>query len=141
MSEVNFTENLKMEHKILADTLLEIEALGAKRAEKGIKLLLKVKHMLTAHLRKEDYILYPKLQESDNPEASKMGLEFAHEMKKVSFEVLNFFLKYESIKAIETKPDEYLDDLNLLIKDLKIRIGKEEKFLYPMYDSEASTED
>jgi iron-sulfur cluster repair protein YtfE (RIC family) len=127
-----FITELQLEHRALVDILLKIEALGVDGADEGVGLLFQAKTALIEHLRKEDIKLYPKLKLSTNSTIKDTADKFASEMKSISLDVLDFFIKYENTSSVISS-DSYMDDLSSIITHLKERIGKEEKFLYPKY--------
>lgn len=125
-------ERLKREHGAMVEALNKIKELGVGSKE-GQDKLRSTKIGLLAHLKAEDGQLYPVLnQAAKNDQSLRRTVEmFARDMEVVSKEALNFFDKY----ARGGSGLEFAKDFGRLYSLLAQRISKEEKSLYPAYDS------
>lgn len=125
-------ERLKREHGTIINALNKIKELGVGSKE-GQDTLRAAKIGLLAHLKAEDGHLYPVLnREAKNNESLRRTVEmFARDMETVSKEALHFFEKY----AQGGSGLEFAKDFGRLYTVLTQRISKEEKGLYPAYDS------
>jgi hemerythrin-like domain-containing protein len=125
-------DRLKREHAAMVETLNKIKEVGIGSKE-GQDKLRSAKIGLLAHLKAEDAQLYPTLnQAAKNDESLRRTVEmFARDMENVSREAMNFFEKY----ARGGSGLEFAKDFGRLYTLLAQRISKEEKSLYPAYDS------
>jgi regulator of sigma D len=130
---MSFIQELQAEHKKLVDVLLEVEKISATDMKKGLDILLTIKHDLISHLSKENVRLYPKLISYKDEEIIKTVKVFQVETREITNHVMNFFEDYQLSSHIEQHSATYIEDLSILIKNLKLRIGREEKYLYPLY--------
>ena len=129
----------KKDHQDIIKVLMKIKTSDLTSKE-SLNSLIEIKDMLIKHLEKEDKHLYPLLLQSSNINVFETAREFQDEMEMVLPSVVDFFEKYTSkdtkrgLVASEAKEEEFKKDLDLFIKTLFARIGKEEKFLYPLYN-------
>jgi len=123
-------EALKQEHQQIAETLHKVNELGI-YSDQGKALLLESKSALISHLMREDREFYPILYEAAlTDSALNRTLEiFANDMETISKTALYFFEKYkEGGEGIE-----FARDFGRLFSVLQMRIGREERILYPEY--------
>ena len=127
-----FVETLKQEHRIILDALENIQNQDISLSEKLV-ILMEVKSALIEHLKKEDEMLYPFLNNEAEKDAELVSdlNKYAKEMNKISDFVFNFYEKYTKLEDISNY--FFKSDLNLLITTLKDRILKEEIYLYEEY--------
>ena len=129
---MSLSNTLKKQHRFLLDELGKINHLGIDESTAKTRLMA-IKDALLAHLRLEDEELYPALQTAALTHPSvKMTLSvFAKEMEAVTALALAFFAKYEHTQNWQDFPKDY----GHLCGKLKIRIDREERFLYPLFDA------
>lgn len=135
-------EELKSDHTELKQTL-KLAADFRRPAMESVDLLHRVKATLLEHLEKEDRELYPRLQSaaaSDPVLRSLLG-SFGKEMELIVPQALEFFARYDDPDAVTDKirsnvqyAVQFGADLERLIGLLGLRIGREERTLYPQYD-------
>lgn len=128
-------EELKNQHKTIAETLSKVRELGIGSAD-GQKMLMTARDGLMAHLVKEDRELYPVLRENaKSDERLRRTMEvFAKDMEAISEAVLKFFTKY----ANGGSGVEFARDFGRLFVILGGRISKEEDILYKEYEKNVS---
>ncbi|MCP4265520.1 MAG: hemerythrin domain-containing protein [Candidatus Brocadiaceae bacterium] len=124
-------DDLKQQHKVIADTLSKVKSLGV-TSDEGQKTLLAAKNGLLAHLNKEDKELYPVLNKAAESDSGlKNTLDFyAKDMDTISKAALEFFEKYSTGGS----GLEFAKDFGTLFATLSLRINKEESILYKKYD-------
>lgn len=124
----NFFNQLKEEHQVILNTLMEVKKLGVHTME-GRNALTSAKDLLCLHFKKEDELLYPALKKAPFQDKNKQQIIqlFVDEMKEVTRFCENFFSKY----AISGGGIEFLHDFERLYSLLKTRLQKEESFLFP----------
>ena len=124
-------EELKNDHNVIVEMLMEVSKLGVSSKE-GKDKLISAKLGLLSHLKKEDESLYPVLKKaSETDPALKQTLElFVRDMEVTSKAVMQFFDKYSSGSA----GTDFAKACGALFSDLKMRIWKEENILYAKYD-------
>lgn len=135
-------EELKADHVQLKQTLKQ--AADFKRpAQESIELLHRVKAALLAHLDKENRELYPTLQAAaaSDPSLHSLLSSFGKDMEQIIPQALAFFAKYDDPAGVsgKIKSDvryavEFGADLERFIGLLGLRIGREERSLYPQYE-------
>ncbi len=124
-------EELKQDHKVIAETLNKVRGLGI-ASEEGQSTLLSAKDGLLAHLKKEDEQLYPVLNnaaKSDDNLKRQLDM-FAKDMEEISIGALEFFAKYSSGGS----GIEFAKDFGSLFATLSQRIRNEESIIYKKYD-------
>lgn len=122
--------NLKKEHDQIISVLNEVNTLGI-YSERGQILLIDSKTALLAHLHREDTEFYPVLRKEaqKNDSLSRTLDVFAKEMESISKAALDFFEKYKSGGS----GIEFARDFGRLFSILQMRIGREERILYPEF--------
>ena len=131
--DTDLVKQLKDEHKIISDILVELQDIGVS-SPKGMELLQKSKETLLNHLQLEDEKLYPKLSEyaKTNESFNKVLTNFTGEMEKITEFVLGFYSNYSDSGKINT--EQFLKDITTFIVTLKDRVAKEEMILYKTYN-------
>ncbi len=124
----NFFNQLKEEHQVILNTLMEVKKLGVHTME-GRNALTSAKDLLCLHFKKEDELLYPVLRKTTGKDKNKQQIIqlFVDEMKEVTRFCESFFSKY----TISGGGIEFLQDFERLYSLLKTRLQKEESFLFP----------
>lgn len=124
-------EELKHDHTVLSDKLIEIHRNGIISPESK-KILFECKELLLEHLKKEDERLYPPLKKeaASNIEVMSMVKRYIENMEKISKGAIQFFEKYES----SSEGTDFTKDLAKLLATLTSRIRKEEMILYVQYE-------
>ena len=135
-------EELTSDHVRLKQTLKRA-ADFRRPARESVDILQSVKTHLLEHLDKENRDLYPMLQvaaESD-PSLRSLLSSFGKDMEQIVPQALEFFARYDDPDAVSeriTSDMEYAvqfgADLERFIGLLGLRIGREERTLYPQYD-------
>ena len=101
--------------------------------------LFKVRRELNAtligHLKAEDWILYPSLLASDNPETAAVAREFLDEMGGLAAAFLAYADKW-SASAIDADWAGYCAESKGIIEALSQRITRENRELYPLAERE-----
>ncbi len=90
---------------------------------------------LIAHLKAEDWILYPTLLASDDPETAATAQQFLDEMGGLAAAFLAYADKW-SATAIESDWAGYCAESREIIEALTERIVRENRELYPLADRE-----
>jgi hypothetical protein len=129
---MGLSNTLHKQHQFLLDELEHINHLGIGEATAKARLMT-IKDVLLAHLHLEDEKLYPPLQIAalTHPSIKRTLEAFATEMEVVTTLALAFFAKYEHADNWQDFPKDY----GHLCGKLKIRIQREENFLYPLFDA------
>ena len=127
---MSLVEELKQQHKIILDKLDQVRSIGSSTAE-SLKILEEVKSTLFSHIKKEDELLYPALNQAAATDPSlKAYLEmYAMDMQEVSTEVLDFYGKHTGPAAKPGHPD-FIYDFERVLYNLQRRIKNEENSLY-----------
>lgn len=127
MSEL--IKELKKEHEFLAQLLGEVRALGP--TEEGLAKLMRSRAALLGHLKKEDSFLYPELERAaaQDPRLRALLDDFASDMRTISTAVIQFLDEWKD----GGDPDDFVNELDLVISTLQSRIRREETLLYPEF--------
>ena len=88
---------------------------------------------LIAHLKAEDWVLYPKLLASTDPNVATTARSFSEEMGGLSAAYLAYVERWTAT-AIEQDWSAYCDDSRGIIDALGTRIERENRELYPLLD-------
>ncbi len=110
--------------------LNQINSLGIYSEEGKLKLR-ESERILLMHLKKEDLEFYPilKIAAETNAELKRTLDVFAKDMDSISKSALDFFNKYKTGGS----GIEFARDFGRLFSVLQMRIGREERILYPEY--------
>lgn len=125
-------DELKRDHAAMVEVLNDVNRLGISTKEGNAKLL-SAKSFFLAHLKKEDSELYPALRKAQDSDARQAVELFTKDMDAISKTALEFFDRYASGGS----GLDFARDFGKLFATLKIRAGKEERSLYPLYDRQA----
>ena len=130
-------KEFQKEHKYIFDALTLMQQMGMRSKQSRSKLL-SVQELIVEHLNREDETLYPLLLSSADARTRTMAHEYIEDMKETSRIILGFFEKY-SHNTLATNQDldaDFVIDIAYAIKRLRLRIAREEKFLYPLAQQE-----
>ena len=134
---------LKADHVTLKQILKEAGDL-TKSALERVEILSRAKAALLSHLDKENREFYPPLKTvvARNKETAAILAVFAKDMEAIAPQALSFFDRYSNVKVVAKRIKEDVQyaiqfgaDLEQLITLLGLRIGREERTLYPHFDS------
>ena len=89
---------------------------------------------LIAHLKAEDWVLYPRLKESGDPEVAAVATAFSDEMGGLSATFLAYNNKWGAA-AIEANWADYRVETQGIIEALTSRITRENRELYPLLEA------
>lgn len=137
---------LKADHVTLKQILRQAGDL-TKSALERVQVLAQAKVALLSHLEKENREFYPSLKSvaTHDRETAAILEVFAKDMEGIAVQALAFFDRYSNSTAVarSIKNDveyaiQFGGDLEKLITLLGLRIGREERTLYPHYDRVAS---
>jgi hypothetical protein len=126
---LDIIKELRNEHTMIIDEILNIEWLGIYSKEGKIKLFT-AKRDILAHLEKEDKKLYPVLRK-----AAKSNKKFKEKLdyfSKKEEKVTEFALQFFDTYSAASSGIEYKLDCERLYSSLKVRILKME-FLFKEY--------
>lgn len=135
-------EELKSDHVQLKQAL-KLAADFRRPARESVDMLHRVKTNLLEHLDKENRELYPTLQAAaaSDPSLRSLLSSFGKDMELIVPQALEFFARYDDPDAVtgRIKSDvqyavQFGADLERFIGLLGLRIGREERTLYPQYD-------
>lgn len=88
---------------------------------------------LIAHLKAEDWLLYPRLLESGDPEIAATAREFVDEMGGLAAAFTAYVDKWDAFK-IASEWAEYQRETQGIIEALRTRITRENRDLYPLLE-------
>ena len=124
-------EELKSEHRTIAETINAINRLGI-GTKAGQDMLMAAKSSFLTHIKKEDEQMYPLLHRAaeHDPELKRTLEIYATDMSQISKAVLEFFEKY----SYGDSGFEFSKDYGTLYTTLSLRIAKEEAVIYKKFD-------
>lgn len=131
------TNSFRQQHDGLVEIVTEIsgylDGTNARDNAKTVSSLLnQLSGRLNIHLRMEDTVIYPKMIESSNAEASKTARQFQDEMGGLSKAYMDYAGKWNVPQNIETDPDGFITDTKAVFAALATRIERENNDLYPL---------
>ncbi len=133
---------LKADHTTLKQILKQAADIRVPAIDRAA-ILSQAKMALLSHLDKENRELYPKLKliAKNDPALQSTMETFAKDMEDIARQALEFFDKYgdpalvgEQLKNNVHYSIQFGADLERLVTLLGLRIGREERILYPQYD-------
>ena len=89
---------------------------------------------LIAHLKAEDWVLYPRRKEGGDPEIPPVATAFSEEMGGLSAAFLAYNNKWGAA-AIEANWADYRAETQTIIDALTSRITRENRELYPLLEA------
>ena len=93
----------------------------------------KLSGVLIAHLKAEDWVLYPPLLECNDPEIAATARHFVDEMGGLAQAYSVFNDRWDAL-SIESDWDGYRKAASVIIEALTNRIIRENRDLYPLLD-------
>lgn len=88
---------------------------------------------LIAHLKAEDWVLYPRLLASDDPHVAETARAFSEEMGGLAAAFVGYSDKWNA-GAITADWEGYCADSRSIIEALTCRITRENRDLYPLLE-------
>lgn len=134
-----YLNGLKNDHKAVVAFLEDIKRFEDFRDLQGIaSRVTSLKNGLVAHLKKEDDKIYPELlthAREKNLELVSITINtFSTAMKGIASRAIIFFGKYPGSEDIGRQSAEFSKDFQAVYEDIRSRVEREEKTLYPMYE-------
>ncbi len=129
--------NLVRQHEAIRENVKTIEILINKNniendsfeISKNINLLIGV---LKVHLQSEDNFLYPQLLKDDDDNLKDMAKHYINEMGNISTEFEKYRAQFNTKTKINDNIENFKNHTAEIIKVLKNRLDKEDKYLYPL---------
>ena len=90
---------------------------------------------LRIHLRTEDNVLYPTLQEIDSIEIKRIASSFMEDMTDIAETFMNYKDRFNTSAKILSSIDEFIYESNKVFGILAERIRKEDMRLYPLLET------
>jgi iron-sulfur cluster repair protein YtfE (RIC family) len=129
---------LRLEHAQLIETVGRLAELVAKPEPPDVSDLFKVRHELTStlvgHLKAEDWVLYPRLLSSPDPQVAGMARAFSDGMGGLADAYRAHTEKWTAL-SITFDWSGYCDETNTIIQALSSRIHRENRELYPLLEA------
>jgi hypothetical protein len=131
---------LRQEHAQLTDTVGKLSMMIDCSIPPPMSDLFRVRHDLSftliAHLKAEDWVLYPRMFASPDARVAQTAFEFAVEMGGLA-DVFADYVDRWSAHSIEEDWDGYRAETRCMIDALTKRITREDRELYPMLEATA----
>lgn len=129
--------NLVRQHEAIRENVKTIEVLINKNniendsfeISKNINLLIGV---LKVHLQSEDNFLYPELLKGDDDKLKDMAKHYIDEMGNINAEFEKYKAEFNTKTKINDNIENFKNHTAEIIKVLKNRLDKEDKYLYPL---------
>ena len=96
----------------------------------------KLARALIGHLKSEDWLLYPRLLESKDPNVAETARLFVEKMGGLAAAFTDYSRQW-SAKAIETDWQAYCQATTEIVTALRTRIEREDRELYPLIEAVA----
>lgn len=136
-------ESLSIEHQELAGlagALLACVAQAVPAPEQVARLRWLMSRKLSAHLAKEDRLLYPRIQAGPDRAAAALATRFAHEMGGLAAAFRDYIAGW-SPDRIRADWDAFGTETRSVVETLRRRIDREERELYPLIARESARAD
>ncbi|NMM63158.1 hemerythrin domain-containing protein [Clostridium sp. P21] len=129
--------NFVRQHEAIHESIKDIESLIARNniendsfeIAKNINVLTGI---LKVHLQSEDKFLYPQLLKSNDIKLKNTAEEYIDEMGDISIEFEKYKIKFNTKNKINEDVENFKRCTAEIIKVLKNRLDKEDKYLYPL---------
>ena len=89
--------------------------------------------LLIAHLKAEDWVLYPPLLESKDPEIARTARQFVDEMGGLAASYSVFMERWDAL-SIQADWEHYREEARAVSEALGSRIVRENRDLYPLVE-------
>ena len=130
-----FTTQLRSEHDLLLSLADDLQLVcSAPRPEDLTPVLILLERftqLLQVHLLREDSILYPNMLKGVNPEAASVAAAFQAELGSLDAHVAEFEREW-TVGEIRSRWPAFCQDVSTLLKELRLRIERENEELYPL---------
>jgi hypothetical protein len=90
--------------------------------------------LLNFHLSMEDRVVFPRLLRHENGQVASMAKRLSEDMEGLKGEFSEYRKRWLEAGAIESRPEEFTMDTNLLFLALGTRILREDRELYPVVE-------
>ena len=87
--------------------------------------------VVSLHLAIEDRILYPAVQKASDAQLAAMGAAYQDEMKGIANRYIRFTNQWSDAQKVEGDPDAFRDAANTVLKDVYLRMQRENREFYP----------
>jgi hemerythrin-like domain-containing protein len=95
-------------------------------------MLLQLNQRLTLHLAQEDYILYPTLTNSTDAGHREIAHQYVREMGAIADAFETFINRWQLGNNIRDDGPRFRSEAAIFIEELRVRIDREEQFLFPL---------
>ena len=92
---------------------------------------------LKIHLSMEDRVLYPRLVNHVNEDVRSMTKTYIEEMSGIFDTFHSFTLKWKEVASADDLEEDLLEEMKAIIDEILVRIGREEKALFPLLEEQA----
>ena len=134
---MTYTTQLRSEHDLLLGLADELEAASSGEAPGDFTplfiLLGRFAELLQTHLLREDNMLYPAMLDSRDAEAASVAAVFQEEIGGLATRLEHFEATWTGIEISRRWPD-FREEIQGLLEDLRVRIGRENDELYPLME-------
>lgn len=91
--------------------------------------------LVTLHLAIEDRILYPAVQKATDTQIAAMGAAYQDEMKGIANRYIRFTNYWSEAQRVAEEPDAFRDAANTVLKDVYLRMQRENHEFYPAIEA------
>lgn len=136
------TETLRQQHDAalaMADRLIDLVDNFDPRAT-AIPILMQLNRLLgilRVHLTHEDVELYPRLMASHDQNVARTAAAFVAEMGSLALDLECFARHWSCSAGIASNIDEFREGVHELVLALVVRIERENRYLYPLAESDS----
>jgi iron-sulfur cluster repair protein YtfE (RIC family) len=135
MSEL---QELRREHAQLVEIVGRLAHIVAQPHPPAVSELFKLRYELSstliAHLKAEDWVLYPRLIDSLNPKIARTARAFSSEMGGLAA-VYKAYADKWTAGTIEDEWSDYCEETRGIVEALTRRIERENRELYPLLEA------
>lgn len=99
------------------------------------ELVTELTRLTLAHLLQEDRFLYQEMLLSAHDETRALAQQHVASMGNIAENLRDYVRSWQSSEQIKADPAAFCDDTKRILETLEIRIGREEKLLYPRVEA------
>lgn len=99
------------------------------------ELVTELTRLTLAHLLQEDRCLYQEMLLSSHDETRALAQQHVVSMGNIAENLRDYVRSWQSSEQIKADPAAFCEDTRHVLEALEIRIGREEKVLYPRVES------
>lgn len=132
-------DRFKHHHVQILDGIDRLRALSRQGiAARAVDIAAELKglsRLVIQHLAVEDRILYPSLEQGDDPRMARMGRAYREDMKGIAAGFIGFSRRWADALAVRRNPEAFRTEANEVLQRVHARMVRENHEFYPAIEA------